>query len=368
MEGGSGLSVKDRIKMFQKPQEENKAVPKAEVSTGVSIKDRQAQFVNKPQPVNQFVPSSAQPKTEVKPQVQAKVEVKPQVQPSPAVAVSPVVAKSEPEKQDPPAGLSVKERMALLQQGNKAAQEKKEPVFRPSVDSSGNSLQQRISATFSPFSMAAPPVNSAPAGNSPPVNYSAPVTSSQNKFTSSTTTASYAPSTVSEPVRASESEKTPISTGLSIKERMAALQQSSKTTVEKPAPASFMPSGRPSIAERINLVQDAQVQSSIHRAKTEEVGGGGDVRGISSRFENSGNEAPKHTNSVVTGRISGVDSDFKKRMEGMVFMPPPPGGFVAKPRAREEEDFKSDNPDVLVELNKPVRKRAAPTFTDDFDF
>ena len=328
--------------MFQKPQEENKTIPKAEVSTGVSIKDRQSQFVNKPQPVNQFVPSSAQ----------SKPEAKPQVQPSVAVAPSPAVPKSEPEKQDPPAGLSVKERMALLQQGNKTAQEKKEPVFRPSVDSSGNSLQQRLSASFSPFAMAAP---------------EAPTPSSQSKPVTSAPRTNYSQSAAVEPVKAAEPDKTPISTGLSIKERMAALQQSSKASADKPAPASFIPSGQPSIAERISLVQESQVQGSIHRAKTEEVSGG-DVSRISSRFENPVNEAPKHTNSVVTGRLSGVDSDFKKRMEGMVFMPPPPGGIVSKPRAREEEDFKSASAEGLVELNKPVRKRAAPTFTDDFDF
>jgi hypothetical protein len=397
MEGlTSGLSVKDRMKMFQKPAEDPK--PKTEISTGVSIKDRQVNFANKPQPVNQFVPSS---NSGARSSIPAS---NPQVVSgssnfnlgNPASTTSNTATSYQTEAPGN-TGLSVKERMALLQ-SNKTMQEKKDPPFVPSSQKSsfnvggGKGLEKeenkpevglvnRLSSSFAPSPQVAKPepppttglVNRLSSSFAPSPQVSKPepppTTGLVNRLSSS-----FAPSPqvsksnpFEEASNVKEVEKPQISTGMSIKERMAALQQSSKPGNERPSLNAYVPSG-PSIADRINSVQESKVQSSIHRAKTEDVRES-DVRGITSKFERQSlNEPPKHAQSINTGRTGGLDNDFRKKMEGMVFMPPPPGGMPVRSREREVEEVSRQSKSELVELDKPIRKRAAATFDDDFEF
>lgn len=489
MEGiNTGLSVKERMKLFmnQKPTDEAKS--KSEISTGVSIRDRQASFQAKPQADNsaaKFVPSSSQPKTantepvKVTTQQQVsystpKINIAPSPQPvlvhkpkeeiiqtskptqipesKPVIISNPTVANnipnSEPKttSQAKPAevvstGMSIKERMAAFQNASKPKTDykpsssttekeaiiagvsvkdkissafvqpkpEKEPVItgvsvKDRVSSTfiqskpekepiftGVSVKDRVSSTFVSQNPEKEEVNpdspikerislvfsAAPLVSKPQEKeeiFTGPSIKERMSLTFSSAPALSTPYKEKEPFSfASDIEeptKAPISTGVSIKERMAALQQAAKGPSERTS-IGYVPGG-PSIKERISLVQESSTHHHhhhAHKAKTEEVFSS-DVKSRTSKFENPEHEeVPRQRESITTGRTAGQNEEFKKRMEGMVFMPPPVGAFAAKPAPREYEPVKEHNGNVvLVELEKPVRKRAAATYEDDFDF
>jgi len=228
----------------------------------------------------------------------------------------------------------------------------------------GTSVKQGISPVFSPAPLAPKPQEKEETFTGPSIKErisltfsSAPVLETPKEESQPFSFAS----DIQEPV------KTPITTGLSIKERMAALQQAAKGPTERTS-ISYVPTG-PSIKERASLVQESSAHHShAHKAKTEEVFSS-DVKSRTSKFESQEHEEVRPRGSITTGRTAGHNEEFKKKMEGMVFMPPAVGGFASRPAPREPEPVREHNGNVvLVELEKPIRKRAAATFEDDFDF
>jgi hypothetical protein len=172
------------------------------------------------------------------------------------------------------------------------------------------------------------------------------------------------PSSVSANVPAVKAEPAPT---LSVKERMALLQQNSKLATEPKKPSQEIAAGS-LLADRISQLKDSSTKPIVSRPE------------IPARMSLTSSEKPDELdpkpgrNTVNFGEGSNKNEEFKKKMEGMVFRMPsdltsaPARVFRSEPEPVEEREVDPALALVHAEMVKPVRKRNPVKLNTDFDF
>lgn len=193
----------------------------------------------------------------------------------------------------------------------------------------------------------------------------------------------------SKPVEVTK-EKPTISTGVSVKDRLAALQQNSKPA-EKPntfIPQSIVkepnsapvpaqaPTASPVIntgAKFKNSTESAAIPSyNVPRAEMKQEVSVFTYQSENKLFKNEEKVHLTHQTDNVEKIAAGQNAEFKKKMEGIVFRPPGISYEEVKTLPKERKispglNSGEEGKFQMTELNKPIRKRALRKFEADFD-